>query len=961
MLRRLTFLVPMLAAAQAPQPTEQFEQPVGMILSATGGVVARAPGTLPLGAKGGVLLFAGETLRAETGSIRFSFCPEKSIQTLPAGGEVTFEGSAMRVRTGALADKQAAAFCSLPAAPRAPDVSKYHIASTRDARAVAAGFKSRVDALPEADRASLMKELAPVDQALAANPNDAMARAARSMILEKYKLSADAAEEARRIQESMPDATWVSTRLFVLEKKADAEGSGPPPPPAPGKTYALLVGISSFQSADIRALRYAHEDARLFERYLRSERGGSLPDENLVVLLNEQATSAAIRNSMTNFLKARATKNDTVILFFATHGTVVSAGGRRGGKGYIVTWDSNPEDLATTGLGMADVQDFISKDLTNVREVLAFIDVCHAGKIGSIPEAEHVKINAISEKLEQSENEGELFIFRASRSNETSEEGPQFGGGHGAFSFFLLEALNGKGDIDQDGNVTINELIGHTYRNVVDSTFDRQHPKDGGEFEGKRTIANTRQQGITMLAYAAVPPGATRGSGGLTLTATASGDTRSLTRRSAIPVVRTSVFQEAIDFEEAIGAGRILAAADRNALSALRQLQERQRVPREEYLAQRNRLQIMLEDNGQQVLLRYLAGEQIPQTRGDFVTGAAYFATARQLSPNSVFLEARETFCEGRAALFPDAGGKRDYRRGQELLERSIRLDPEGAYSYNALGIAYLEQAVYDKAALAFQEAIRRAPYWAYPRHNLALTNTQAGDYASAIRGYQEAMALAPSYSYLPYNLGLVYQRINRRREAEAAFRKAIDLNPKEGMPYNALGYLNASTGRAAEAEKNYQQAIALSPDLVVARHNLGALYAEKLRRPADAIAEWRRILDKNPDYLPSRLSLAKTLAATAKNSEAIAEYEIALKARPEYSAARLELARLQLAAGNRDGALANLREVARQQPANALVWEQIGDAEKAAGRAAESREAYQKALAAAVEGSVRKRIRRKM
>ena len=115
---------------------------------------------------------------------------------------------------------------------------------------------------------------------------------------------------------------------------------------------------------------------------------------------------------------------------------------------------------------------------------------------------------------------------------------------------------------------------------------------------------------------------------------------------------------------------------------------------------------------------------------------------------------------------FPDAaqsaGAIRAHRSGRRPT------------AYNALGIAYLEQAQFDKAIPAFRDAFRRAQHWSYPLHNEALAYVETGDYQAAIRAYQQAIRLTPQYSYLPYNLGLVYQRLNRRKDAEASYRKAI-------------------------------------------------------------------------------------------------------------------------------------------------------------------------------------------
>ena len=144
------------------------------------------------------------------------------------------------------------------------------------------------------------------------------------------------------------------------------------------------------------------------------------------------------------------------------------------------------------------------------------------------------------------------------------------------------------------------------------------------------------------------------------------------------------------------------------------------------------------------------------------IQGARYMQAARTLTRESLYLEGREDFFSGRAMLFDkkfaDAAG---------LIEQSVRIDPGAAYAYNALGIAYLEQAQFDKAIPAFRDAFRRAPHWSYPLHNEALAHIEAGEYQPAIRLYVQAMKLTPQYSYLPYNLGLVYQRLNRRSDAE--------------------------------------------------------------------------------------------------------------------------------------------------------------------------------------------------
>jgi tetratricopeptide (TPR) repeat protein len=326
---------------------------------------------------------------------------------------------------------------------------------------------------------------------------------------------------------------------------------------------------------------------------------------------------------------------------------------------------------------------------------------------------------------------------------------------------------------------------------------------------------------------------------------------------------------------------------------------------------------------------------------------------------------------------------KDDSRPALEALEEAVRIDPDGAYSYNGLGIAYLEQEPPDftRAMLAFQEATRLAPHWAYPQHNLALTYAQVGNFGDAIRTYQEAMRLAPQFAYLPYNLGLMYQRLHRNSEAEQMYRLAIakagrlrdDIRPRHlAMANNALGYLKASTGGEKEAQELYRRAISLDDGLLEARHNLAALLCGRREHtgnacaPAgenEAVSLWRQNLAANAGYLPSRLSLARALAARGETTEAIEHYREFIERQPDYPAARLALADLLLRQQQPDleGALSQLEAVEKMQPNHYETHERRGDLERNRGKTAEAAKAYESALRYAPDKKTRKRTREKM
>jgi hypothetical protein len=65
--------------------------------------------------------------------------------------------------------------------------------------------------------------------------------------------------------------------------------------PSDAKIFALVVGISKYQKLPQDLwLRFADADAKAIGRHLASPQGGAVPADRMLVLTNEQATTAAL-------------------------------------------------------------------------------------------------------------------------------------------------------------------------------------------------------------------------------------------------------------------------------------------------------------------------------------------------------------------------------------------------------------------------------------------------------------------------------------------------------------------------------------------------------------------------------------------------------------------------------------------------------------------------------------------
>ena len=726
-----------------------------MVLESGQAQLRKAGRSLAIEAKAGQILFPGDVLESGDKAVTLQYCPGESIYRLSPRSELRVGVRELNVLDGKLDSIRELPVCILPELPASVPATRRHngaslVRDLLDDGQLPADLAGQPRGIGEVPAESFENEMAPVEAALRADPEDLPARIAKAVLLGRHGPAAAAVTEYRQLRDTFPDSTWVRERLFVHEERAAQRSlfqqRSKTALEGQGQTFALLIGISQYQDPRIEDLQFAHTDALLFEKHLKSPRGGALPDENIRLLVNEEANTSAVRNAFDSFLKARAGPNDIVLVFLAAHGTV----DRKTGQGYIVTYDSNPEDLASTAVLMSDIQNLIQEELTDIRRLLIYVDVCHAGMIGTI-DTHRNRIHRHVANL--AEADGEVGGMMASRPGEVSFEGPQYGGGHGAFSYFLLNALNGAADYDQDQIVSVDDVIDYVRNHVEEGTFNRQHPRDIGDLPNDLPMARLEDEGIEVQPWRKPQPGKRR------QTMTQLGER---TRGFVAPAVpprsrrRDDLTSDQQRFDEALEQGRILPSDPDNAFSSLNDL--RRRLKKADYLGEANRLRVALEIEGQQVLLRYLEGDQVGQNRSDFVAGAAYLEAAKLLTPESLLLDARSAFCLGRAAIF-----EQRYDQAVELLEKAVRLDPVGAYSYNALGIAYLEQGEFERAIAAFRDAANIAKRWAYPLHNLALVHAQIGDYQGAIDSYREAIERAPEFAYLPYNLGLIYQKMGIR------------------------------------------------------------------------------------------------------------------------------------------------------------------------------------------------------
>ena len=217
-------------------------------------------------------------------------------------------------------------------------------------------------------------------------------------------------------------------------------------------TYAVVVGISDYQDPEISDLQFADDDALAFATYLQSSAGGKLDEDHLKILINQEATMAQFAVAL-DWLYEVAQKDDQVIIYFSGHGDVERKSLTQ--PGFLLCWDAPSKVyLAGGALALPMFQDVISTlSVQNEAQVLVITDACRSGKLsGSNISGAKITGNNLAK---QYANEIKILSCQP---EEYSIEGEQWGGGRGAFSYHLMDGIQGMADANNDQSVSLKEI-----------------------------------------------------------------------------------------------------------------------------------------------------------------------------------------------------------------------------------------------------------------------------------------------------------------------------------------------------------------------------------------------------------------------------------------------------------------------------------------------------------------------
>ncbi len=231
---------------------------------------------------------------------------------------------------------------------------------------------------------------------------------------------------------------------------------------------ALIIGIANYENAT-KAL-FADNDALVFKDYASEKLG--VPENRIKVLLNEEAEYAEILLTAKKWLKRLTKKNKSdIYIFFAGHGLASNDGEQI----YLLPFDGRVKLLDDTALVRNRLFNEIQQ--ANPKSVTVFLDTCYSGKTRS--EETLIASRPVEIKAKKQSVPNGFTLFSAAGADETSN--PLYEAKHGIFSYFLMKGMEGEADINNDNQITANELHYYLKENVAQHSDDEQTPELQGD------------------------------------------------------------------------------------------------------------------------------------------------------------------------------------------------------------------------------------------------------------------------------------------------------------------------------------------------------------------------------------------------------------------------------------------------------------------------------------------------
>jgi hypothetical protein len=257
-----------------------------------------------------------------------------------------------------------------------------------------------------------------------------------------------------------------------------------------GDSYAFLVGVKQYDKKQFNPLKFSEDDVTVLAEQLQKV---GFKKDNIVLMT--QSTGAQTIDLLPtrdrigtqfNTLLKELQPEDTLLVVFSGHGVQF----KEDSSQYFCPADAQLENKNSL-ISIKGIYSALSNSAKcRAKNKLLIVDACRNEPISAAGKsAKGVDLHAIGVDR-KAPPQGLAAIYSCSQ-NEISWEHPDLK--HGVFLYHVIQAFGGQGDLDKDGELSLQELTQYTVKNTqrfVRKEFNLpQTPETFVEGKGLMTLA----------------------------------------------------------------------------------------------------------------------------------------------------------------------------------------------------------------------------------------------------------------------------------------------------------------------------------------------------------------------------------------------------------------------------------------------------------------------------------------
>ncbi|MFK7952720.1 MAG: caspase family protein [Ekhidna sp.] len=229
--------------------------------------------------------------------------------------------------------------------------------------------------------------------------------------------------------------------------------------------YVFVIGINEYENPSYN-LNYAYADAKSFSEKIIKNSDEIYNEVFVTEIYNKDATLENIESKMRE-VQEKASLQDVFIFYYAGHGTVDEV---NNSDYYLVPSNvtqlyGDSKQLQKSGISAGTLKEWLAS--VRAQKQLVLLDACHSGEAVQTFAARG--ISSEERAIVQLARSSGTVLISASGSKQFATEFQELK--HGAFTYALLEALDGKADGgDLDKKITVNEIKAYMEDRVPDLT-----------------------------------------------------------------------------------------------------------------------------------------------------------------------------------------------------------------------------------------------------------------------------------------------------------------------------------------------------------------------------------------------------------------------------------------------------------------------------------------------------------